>query len=1265
MTSKVSPQSSPQSNPKLVAKKLFEEMSDTYLKSEPILVRNKSVSEMEVRFQGKNGKPLTKIEYDRVVQHLRSAGFTCMISRPQGDESGVSNTNGTHYLRINSEYVAKDGRTMISNIRAEITGIDLIQEYVRTNSIQKIIDLPSTLSFSSDKLKFTQKIPAKKEDGTAIRAVDFTDLNIRVAYQMEKDYNVRSAAAKEIIERWQDNKKTFRHMNRVRFRHPTFPVFADLSIVRNSKKTKRGGGGGFMIPQFTIQESGVMDDNPHYEIELEIDNKRVGTNTPYNTTEKLVQAVQKVIRIVLGAIQDTNYPIGNEEHDDILQSYMKLVNGATYQPRRVLPKDFVGPNSFPLQMEHIVAAAEKSNVPNIRNRYTVTDKADGERKMLYVHENGRLYLIDTNMRVSFTGATTSEKHLRETLIDGEHIKYNKRGEYINLYAAFDIYYIYRKSVREFAFMKTDDTIVDSKYRLLLLRNVINTLLNPVSVVSGESTNAPAPNPCHFRVKCKEFEVASDAKSIFDCCAKVLQREKDGLFEYNTDGLIFTPIDFGVGANVAGKAGPIYKVTWEHSFKWKPPQYNTVDFLVTVQKDKQTGRDAIHTRFVEGMHMDVAQNIVQYKTLILNCGYDESKHGFLNPFQDMLDGRYANPDEIDNEDTYRPRPFIPTNPYDKTACLCNIDLHKDGNNHLFLKTHEGEYFEEDTIVEFSYDREKMSWVPLRVRYDKTAELLAGLPNYGNAYHVANSNWRSIHYPITETMIMSGLDIPEELSSDTSDVYYNRQTKDTVTRALRDFHNLYVKRVLITGVCKRKDTLIDFAVGKAGDLSKWIAAKLRFVMGVDLFESNIMDHTDGACARYLNMRKKYPSMPAAIFLQGNSTNHIRGGDAFTSDKHKLIARALFGEGAKDRRLLGSEVFDHYGVGSEGFTVSSCQFALHYFFENPTTFHGFLRNVAECTRLGGYFIGTCYDGKRVFDMLAKKNDGESVTIMKSGHKIFEITKRYDETGFPDDEMSIGYPIDVYQESINNVFREYLVNFNYLQRVLEDYGFVLVPKEEARQQFQLPDGMGSFEALFRAMETEIQRNPRAKDNYGESKFLSKEEKQISFLNNYFVFKKMRTVNTAKIAGLLNVSSAEMDDEDDADGIDRITHLTKKIHRQLEEEKNEVIASANTFIQKLDHPKMVIGAYRPVVDKPITEIELVVTTPAPTMGQLQEIPIETLGPNEISRTIQEAVETVTAIDDILNEPPTIVMIPAEVVPPKRKYTRKPKLNVVMPTPGK
>jgi len=78
------------------------------------------------------------------------------------------------------------------------------------------------------------------------------------------------------------------------------------------------------------------------------------------------------------------------------------------------------------------------------------------------------------------------------------------------------------------------------------------------------------------------------------------------------------------------------------------------------------------------------------------------------------------------------------------------------------TVEGEYFEEDTIVEFSYDTSKPSgwrWTPLRVRYDKTSELKSGLKNYGNAYHVANSNWQSIHNPITKEMISSGSGIPE--------------------------------------------------------------------------------------------------------------------------------------------------------------------------------------------------------------------------------------------------------------------------------------------------------------------------------------------------------------------------------------------------------------------------------------------------------------------------------------------------------------------------
>jgi hypothetical protein len=123
----------------------------------------------------------------------------------------------------------------MSNIRAEIVGVDLIQEYCKTNSIQKLIDLPSTISARGSKIKFTQKSPPMINE-KPLRAVDFLDFNFRASYQMEQDYSVESNIAKNIINKWSDSKKIFRHINRVRFSHPEYPVFADISILKTSRK---------------------------------------------------------------------------------------------------------------------------------------------------------------------------------------------------------------------------------------------------------------------------------------------------------------------------------------------------------------------------------------------------------------------------------------------------------------------------------------------------------------------------------------------------------------------------------------------------------------------------------------------------------------------------------------------------------------------------------------------------------------------------------------------------------------------------------------------------------------------------------------------------------------------------------------------------------------------------------------------------------------------------------------------------------------------
>ena len=88
------------------------------------------------------------------------------------------------------------------------------------------------------------------------------------------------------------------------------------------------------------------------------------------------------------------------------------------------------------------------------NLYTVTEKADGLRKLLYIHSEGKIYLIDTNMNVQFTGAVSNNRIYYNSLIDGEHVLHNKLGKFINLFLAFDIYFKNEEDVRPYPFWST-------------------------------------------------------------------------------------------------------------------------------------------------------------------------------------------------------------------------------------------------------------------------------------------------------------------------------------------------------------------------------------------------------------------------------------------------------------------------------------------------------------------------------------------------------------------------------------------------------------------------------------------------------------------------------------------------------------------------------------------------------------------------------------------------------------------------------------------
>lgn len=1195
--------------------------------------------ELEARFGTKGIKHITKIDYDNVIKKLISLNF-------------MQYDTESHLLRVFVEFMDPiTGVNKISNVRIEIEGLDSIQSLCKNNSIEQL----------GDKVKFVQKTLYKEsKDSKPLFPVEFGEYNFRVALNEEKRLPLSSPIVRDIKDKWGELKKTFRYINRVKLydTQQFLPFIVDMSIVKRShremiKERFRGieRTREVTIPEYNLIDSKVFEDTPIYEIEIEAQNDII----QYMNIKEVQEKFNKLIKFILSGLQLTNYPISYPEQHGILQKYLKLIKQKDYKPgMRVYNKEFIGYSSYTLQLENIIPYNEDSNIPNIRNNYTVTDKADGDRKLLFIDEKGYIYLIDTNMNVQFTGAITPHEYMGNTLIDGEHILHDKHKKFINLYAAFDIYYLDNRDVRPLAFTPSKSDDLPQNFRLPILTNLIKSL----SIQSVVKTDKIPP----IKIVCKTFYSSSDRQSIFQGCKTILQKDSDGLFEYNTDGLIFTPMDYGVGSDKSGSLPKNFKSTWDYSFKWKPPQYNTIDFLVSTKKGPN-GEDITSSMFQSGMDVTNKDQLLLYKTLILRVGFDSKKHGYMNPCEDIYNDKLPNAENIDDEEPYKPVRFYPTNPYDPDASICNIILKEDSNGNKQMFTSVGELIEDNTIVEFSYNKtneNQWRWEPLRVRYDKTSELRSGQKNFGNAYHVANSNWQSIHKPITNEMISTGLNIPEEFGDD--DVYYNKSSIISKTKGLRDFHNLFVKKILITSVSNKGHTLIDYAVGKGGDLPKWIAANLSFVFGIDISRDNIENKLDGVCSRFLNYKKKYKIMPAGLFVNGNSSVNIRNADAMITQKSKQITKAVFGEGTKDEKILGKGVHKQYGKAKEGFDISSMQFALHYMFENTTTFHNFMRNLSECTKLNGYFISTFYDGETIFKSLKDKPKGESISIYENETKIWEIKKMYDNESFNnDDETSLGYGIDVYQETINKVFREYLVNFNYLNRILEHYGFVLLNSEESRQ-IGLRKSTGMFSELFNALEYEIQRDRRKLNDYGDAPYMTNNEKRISFLNRYIVYKKVRNVNAENVyLNYLKISKGEQAVvEKEVKEVEQIVENIEKKKRVAKKLKNklklvmETQPSSNPpgSIQTVDKKEeQVEETKEQLVQEPeiVQEVTQVVVPEEPQEKQqvLPQQPIKKRGRPKKILIIQEEIQQPLQVENI--------EVPLQLQPEKKERKERKK----------
>jgi hypothetical protein len=825
--------------------------------------------------------------------------------------------------------------------------------------------------------------------------------------------------------------------------------------------------------------------------------------THENNVKNKLQEILKHMMFLYQELADDKYPLVKEDQEKILKKYLQLISSSRdlNKYEQMNPKNFfLAPKPITLEQKNLVDPDTAVGVTSILRNYAVTDKADGERMLLFVDDKGDCYLINNTYQVRKTGIVAKSKAVYNTLLDGEYVlKHQMKNMEKDEFAIFDIYYIGGENVMKLPLIASTTPSRYAKMELVLDTSYWD--------VSGSDV-----------VLEMKKHIAADGKDMFLACKNILEDKKR---KYEIDGLIFTPADlpvFGYYPNQYKKTRGA-KVGWEKVFKWKPPTQNTIDFLVEEQ---------------EGFFVEEKTN-KKYKRFKLYVGYNASQWEETSVWKG-LQKVYSKDSPKEGEDEYEAKLFKPIQNYHPNVSIAFIPVNAAGQ----AITENNEVVDTDTIVEMSYtpDVEKhpsLRWSATRIREDKTRAyrmerekmLKDGskttqkrlMPSKtANDLSVALNIWQSIHAPVTVEHIIGQQIVPvsalpadiEERMLGTNDVYYARDIprNHMLSVNMLNFHTHGIKSMLYAS-SPGKDMLLELACGKAGDLPRWRDHHYNFILGVDLVKNNI-EASDGSYARYLNQRREYYKRnqrgpqrifyPQAVFVVGDCSLPLETGEAAKSkdyDSEMLL-----------KMLYQGKMYDKYGFlnnfripgkASRKFDVVSCQFAVHYFFKTKERLEGFLRNVSYNLKPQGRFIATFMDGQKVHALIHKQGKVEGRKGPR-GDMVWAIQKQY--KSFTK-ASPYGKLIDVYLENTNQFIPEFLVHFDIL-------------KEKARE-FQLEvleDGF--FETTFHELYRKVMAEDPTRNKFLDQDIMALHKDQIqtefSFLNRWVIFRKM---DPAELAGI------------------------------------------------------------------------------------------------------------------------------------------------------
>ena len=912
-----------------------------------------------------------------------------------------------------------------------------------------------------------------KKEKDPRKKIDFNDFDIRIRSSSETPIDNKSINNLANIPISEEQKIVFRYKNRISLiliDTPTEKLSIDITIVKCSESINK------------IEEA-----EKTFELEIDYNNKG-------KINEKSLDIIMKEITKIKQVIDETEEIVSKDELDKVVKKYKDLVYGKNNESFKNLYK--MQPVST--EVQHIL---EK-----IPNKYSVTDKADGDNFILYITQIGganskpSYYLINGNLVVRKLSERLTNnfthKFKGDTILEGELIHLTSQNKY--LFATYDCLFFEGEDIRNES---------DFNVRLNKTRNISGSLTQTkfkyeeYSPGKGEVYDIKKQQK-FYQNKIEQYyknlnELISSAKEndiifstkLFFFPTGALDSEAfmlSYLIWYNCtenqiincpymlDGIIYTGINQKYTSDKREQKYPIYK--------FKPPEMNSLDVYIEFQRNQETGT-----------YFDIFDNSL--------------------------------PDIIDNQ-TFRITNFYVGDSVGSKEVP--VPFMKDQNNHeVFLPIVKGQVrdienniVQDKTVIEVIYNNNlnvphQYRWTVLRTRYDKTDSVMRFQKRYGNFTTSAVRVWKSMIEAVTirelknlanpDTYYNQKKTLEARITSSVittdrqQDKYYQKIT--SLAKVMREFHN-WIKSSLIYTYARQlkydknsnliRSSVLDFGCGRGGDLMKWYHAKVGYYVGIDPNYEGIHNKVDGALSRYNDVKKKFPGFGDMNYIQADAS-HLLNSESQLK---------VFPNMSKDNLGLFNDVF---GDKNRKFDIINSSFAIHYLFSDENSVDNLVSNISNLLKIGGFIICELFDADLVMKMLGENDTYTSFYTDEEGKKriFYEIVKKFD--GKYDNK--IGRAIDVHMSWFcddGQYFTEYLVSKDLMVSTMKKAGCYLIDTDIFRNVYNLNKDW--FERVAPTEENIKNKKFYAKVQkfYEDLDGPDKQSKEYSFLNRYYIFKKI-----------------------------------------------------------------------------------------------------------------------------------------------------------------